>query len=80
MGNIVFNETICIMGILIFLIHIINIAIKKNKRKDEKVLFVFILFTIIHFSIYLMYTIIHLNYTSNPFILSFYTTFYIIRL
>lgn len=79
MGNIVFNETICIMGILIFLIHIINIAIKKKKRKDEKALFVFILFTIIHFSIYLMYTIIHLNYTSNPFILSFYTTFYIMN-
>ena len=77
--NEVFNVTVCILGILIFLVHVVNIIFKKNKREDEMALFVFIAFTIIHFSIYLLYTFIHINYTSDNFVKSFYTLFYIMN-
>ena len=76
-NNVVFNMTVCIMGILILSVHLVNLIIKKNKRKDEITLFVFILFTIIHFFVYFLFTIIKTRYTSNSFIMSFYTTFYI---
>ena len=76
-NNVVFNTTVCIMGILILSVHLVNLIIKKNKRKDEITLFVFILFTIIHFFVYFLFTIIKTRYTSNSFIMSFYTTFYI---
>ena len=76
-NNVVFNISVCIIGILIFLVHIVNIIIKKDKRKDENALFIFIAFTAIHFAIYLAYVIIHEHYTTNNFVISFYTLFYI---
>ena len=75
----IFNVTVCIIGILILSVHIVNLAIRKNKRKDEKCLLDFIIFTSIHLSIYLAFTLIKIAYTSNPFIISFYTSFYIMN-
>ena len=75
--NIVFNITICIMGSLILFVHLCNLIIKKNKRKDEVMLLIFIAFTIFHFLFYLTYTLIKLKYTSNEFVMGFYTTFFI---
>ena len=76
-NNVVFNMTICIMGALIMLIHIVNILIKKDRRKDQNALLVFVAFTGFHFLVYLVYTIMKMYYTSDAFIKFFYTTFYI---
>ena len=76
-GNLIFNASICIVGIAILLIHTVNLFIKKNKRKDEFALLNFLLLTIAHFSIYLAFTFLRVNYTNKPFIIGFYTTFYI---
>ena len=78
-NNVIFNITVCILGILIFLVHIINFIFKRNKRKDEKALFLFIAFTAFHFAIYLLYTFIHIKYTSDNFVKSFYKLFYIMN-
>ena len=78
-NNAVFNATVCIMGILILAIHVVNLLVKKEKRKDELVLLTFFLFTIFHFATYLTFTFVKLNYTSNAFILAFYTVFYIMN-
>ena len=48
-NNVVFNMTICIIGTLIMLIHIVNILIKKDRRKDQNALLVFVAFTGFHF-------------------------------
>ena len=77
--NIVFNITICIMGSLILSVHLVNLIIKRNKRKDEKWLLGFIGFTIFHFLFYLTYTLIKFYYTSNIFVMGFYTTFYVLN-
>ena len=76
-NNIIFNITICIMGIMILSIHITNLILKKNKRSDEKTLLIFISFTAFHFLVYLIFTLIKLKYSSNPFIIASYTMFYI---
>lgn len=76
-GNLIFNASICIVGIAILLIHIVNLFIKKNKRKDELALLNFLVLTIVHFSIYLAFTFLRVNQSSKPFIIGFYTTFYI---
>ena len=76
-GNLIFNASICIVGIAILLIHTVNLFIKKNKRKDEFALLNFLVLTIAHFSIYLAFTFLRVNYTNKPFIIGFYTTFYI---
>ena len=75
----IFNATVCIIGILIFIVHIISIILKKNKRKDEMCLLEFFIFTILHFSIYLAFTFIRMSYSSNGFIIAFYTSFYIMN-
>lgn len=75
----VFNATVCIIGIAILLIHAVNIFLKKGRRKDENSLLTFILFTIIHFAIYLTFTFIKVNYKSNPLIIGFYTTFFVMN-
>lgn len=77
LGNEIFNVTVCTIGIAILLIHVVNLLLKKNKRKDELRLLVFLLFTVIHFSTYLAFTFLKMNYASEPFITGFYTTFYI---
>ena len=78
-NNAIFNATVCIIGILILLIHVVNIMVKREKRKDEKALLNFFVFTIIHFAAYLTFTIIKTHYTSNAYITAFYTTFYIMN-
>ena len=75
----VFNASVCIIGILIILIHVLNIVLKKEKRKDEKTLLIFLIFTALHFGAYLSFTVIKANYTSDPFIIAFYTSFYIMN-
>ena len=76
-GNTVFNLTVCIMGIAILLIHVVNLLLKANKRKDEKALFAFLSFTVLHFAVYIIFTVVKEGYTSDPFVISFYTLFYI---
>ena len=78
-NNSVFNAAVCIMGILILTIHVINLLVKKEKRKDEYSLINFFLFTIFHFATYLTFTIVKLYYTSNAYIIAFYTIFYIMN-
>ena len=78
-NNIVFNITVCIIGILILFVHCISIIIKKKKRLDEKWLLAFILFTIFHFSVYLTFTLIRINYTNNALVMTSYTLFYIMN-
>ena len=75
----IFNATVCIIGILIFIVHIISIILKKNKRRDEICLLDFFIFTILHFSTYLTFTFIRMSYSSNGFIIAFYTSFYIMN-
>ena len=75
--NTIFNITVCIIGIAILLIHIINVFFKKDRRKDENRLLNFLIFTTIHFTTYLTFSLVKESYTSDPFIISFYTIFYI---
>ena len=77
--NAVFNATICIMGMLILTIHVVNLIVKKGKRKDERIFLDFFLFTILHFATYLTFTFVKTIYTSNAYIIAFYTTFYIMN-
>ena len=76
-GNAIFNSTVCLIGIAILLVHVVNTLFKKNRRKDENRLLVFLVFTIIHFATYFTFTLLKVNYTSNTYIIAFYTTFYI---
>ena len=78
-SNSVFNATVCLIGIIILLMHTVNLAVKKEKRKDEKCLLVFFIFTIVHFATYLAFTIIKLYYKSDAYIMAFYTTFYVMN-
>ncbi len=78
-NNAVFNAAVCIMGILILSIHVVNLLLKKEKRKDEKSLLDFFLFTVVHFTIYLTFTLVKIVYTSNAYIIGFYTAFYIMN-
>ncbi len=78
-NNTVFNATVCIIGVLILSIHLISVAIKKNKRKDEMDLLYFFIFTIIHFLTYLIFTFVKQIYVSDTYIITFYTTFYIMN-
>lgn len=75
--NSIFNATVCIIGIAIFLIHIVNILLKRDRRVDENTLLNFFILTVIHFATYLTFTFVKMSYTSNTFVISFYTTFYI---
>lgn len=75
----IFNATVCIFGILMLGIHTLSIILKKKKRKDEMCLLDFFIFTILHFSIYLAFTFIRMSYSSNGFIIAFYTSFYIMN-
>ena len=75
----VFNATVCIVGIILLIVHIINLAIRKNRRKDENALLIFFIFTALHFATYLVFTLIKISYTSDAYVMSFYTTFYIMN-
>ena len=74
-----FNAAVCIIGILLLLIHTVDLILKKNKRKDEKNLLIFIVFTAIHFATYLSFTLIKANYTSDNLIICFYSIFYVMN-
>ena len=76
-GNAIFNATVCIIGIAIFLIHIVNLSIKKNRRKDENRLLIFLSFTAFHLATYLTFALVKVVYTSDAYVIGFYTTFYI---
>lgn len=78
-GNSIFNATVCLIGIIILLVHTVNLSIKKGKRKDENRLLAFFIFTIVHFATYLTFTLIKINYTSDAFITAFYSTFYVMN-
>lgn len=73
------NITICGIGILIFLIHIVNLLIKRPRRKDENWLLVFMTFTVLHLTTYLVFTAVKAYYTSDIYIMAFYTCFYIMN-
>ncbi len=73
----VFNATVCLLGVLILSIHIVNIILKKDRRKDENALLRFFIFTVIHLITYVTFTFIKEVYTSDVFIMTFYTVFYI---
>ena len=75
----IFNATICLLGALILLIHIVSLSIKKNRRKDENALLSFFIFTMVHLLVYFVFVIIKVNYTSDSLIISFYTSFYIMN-
>ena len=80
----VFNGTVCLLGALILLIHIFNIVLKKNRRKDETTLLIFITFTMVHFLTYLAFVIINhhlvsIDQPSDTLIMTFYTIFYIMN-
>ena len=78
-NNAVFNATVCIMGLLILSIHIVNLLLKKGKRKDEKSLLGFFVFTVVHFATYLTFTLVKSVYTSNAYVIGFYTVFYVMN-
>lgn len=79
-NNSVFNASVCIIGILILIIHVANILVKKEKRKDENTLLDFFIFTIIHFATYLTFTLVKAYHsTNNAYVIAFYTTFYIMN-
>ena len=75
----VFNATVCIIGAAILLIHIVNILLKKERRKDENSLLYFFIFTMVHFLTYFIFVMIKEVYTSDTYIMSFYTVFYIMN-
>ena len=73
----IFNLIVCLVGVAILLIHIVDLAIKKYKRKDEVALLIFLSFTAFHFALYSLFTFLKVHYTSDTLIMSFYTIFYI---
>lgn len=75
----VFNATVCFLGVLILLIHIVNVSFKKERRKDENYLLLFFIFTLVHFATYFAFVLIKEKYTSNAYIMTFYTIFYIMN-
>lgn len=75
----VFNATVCLLGVLILLIHIVNIILKKGKRNDEMSLLYFFVFTAVHFATYFAFVLIKQQHTSDALIITFYTIFYIMN-
>ena len=73
----IFNVTVCTFGVILLIIHIIDILLKKDLRKDEKHLLVFFIFTAVHLFAYLSFTIAKVYYTSNGLIMTAYSLFYI---
>ena len=77
--NVVFNASICLIGFIILLVHIVNILAKKERRRDENALLVFFLFTAFHFALYTTFTLCKafLQIESDAYIMAFYTIFFI---
>lgn len=74
-----FNAAVFIIGIMLLLIHSLDLLLKRNRRKDENNLFVFIAFTILYFILYLIFILNKAHYTSDAFIIGSYTTFFIMN-
>ncbi len=75
----VFNVTVCFLGVVSLIVLIISLCLKKSKRSDEKALLLFFVFTMVHFAIYFTFALIKESYTSNAYIIAFYTLFYIMN-
>lgn len=75
----IFNVTVCLIGAIILMVHTLNLALKKEKRKDEKCLLAFFIFTVLHFLTYATFSFVRTKYSSNAFITTFYTIFYIMN-
>ena len=73
----IFNITVCAVGSIFLFIHILNLLLKKNRRKDENNLLVAFIFTAAHLIGYLAFTLVKLNYTSDALIMSVYSLFYL---
>ena len=78
-NNAIFNLAVCVLGVCILLIHIVDLIIKENKRKDEKNLLAFLVFTAFHFATYLTFIIVKIYYNSDALITASYTIFYIMN-
>jgi len=78
-NNVVFNATVCLIGLLTLLVHIVYLAVKKSRRKDENALLIFFAFTAFHFACYFLFTVlkVSLSPVHDGFIMGFYTGFYI---
>ena len=75
----VFNVTICSIGVVLLMMHVINLLLRKGRRNDENALLAFFSFTAFHFAVYATFVLIKQVYTSNTFIMCFYTAFYIMN-
>ena len=80
----IFNATVCLIGVLILAVHIVNILLKKHKRKDEFALLNFFIFTAIHFATYFTFVLINnhlvdIGKQNEGFIITSYTVFYIMN-
>ena len=73
----IFNVTVCTVGTIFLVIHIIDLLLKKDCRKDEKNLLTFFVFTAVHLFAYLSFTIVKVYYTSNALIMTAYSLFYL---
>ena len=78
-GNVVFNATVCLIGFVILMVHIVYLLIKKGRRRDENSLLVFFGFTAFHFAAYFIFTVLKAQFQikNDAFIMGFYTGFYI---
>ena len=76
-NNAMFNATVCLIGIVIFLVHIAYIATKRKRRKDENALLAFLAFTAFHFAVYFSFVFLRAYVPSDGLIRGFYTGFYI---
>ena len=75
-----FNTAVCVIGVALFLIHAVDLIMKRGKRPDEKNLLAFVLFTAVHFLTYLTYVWIKPFFLkSDPLTMGAYTTFYIMN-
>ena len=77
--NSVFNLTVCLLGVLILSVHIVNIVLKKKKRPDENKLLIFFVFTAVHFALYFTFALVKEMFVSHEYIIGFYTVFYIMN-
>ena len=78
-NKIVFNMMVCVFGISFLLIHIVNSALKKERRSDEKNLFAFAIFTVVLLSLQLMYTILNIYYDNDRLTMCFNTILFIMN-
>ena len=74
-----FNIAVCAIGIAILVVHIIDLVFKKKKRTDEMNLLWFFVFTAVHFTGYLVFSIVRIYYHTDELIIASYTVLYIMN-